>query len=182
VPTAQLPLRHAAAALGTAQRRSQAPQCRGVGLRVDAGAGAAGLPEGQARVALQPVTQRLPTQRLPEGQCSSVTQSTHARVVVSQRREARAGVGGGGAGLVVAAAGGAGVARGDAVLARRAGVGGGEALHAGAGGGVADGAAGALPAQSALVAQRKGASTGPTSRAGVGSLDGHGHCMVAVGP
>ncbi len=166
VPTAQLPLRHAEAALGTVQRRSQAPQAAVLDWVSTQAPEQQVCAEGQARVGEQPVTQRLPTQRLPGGQCSSVTQSTQARVAVSQRREEVP----------------ASVAEAQASSERQPGaqvllaatqywpVGqvSAEARHCTqAPVAVSQTAPPALPAQSALVAQRKGTSTGTTSGASV---------------
>ncbi len=85
-PTAQVALRHAGAALGTMHRRSHAPQW----ATLDSGSTQAPpqhrCPDGQARPALHPATQRLPTQSAPAGQCSSTRHATHWRVVRSQRR------------------------------------------------------------------------------------------------
>jgi hypothetical protein len=81
MPTPHRPLVHAGAPPATEQRVPQAPQWA---MEVCVSTQAPSQherPTGHARIALQPGTQVLPTQRLPRGQCSLVTHSTQARVV-----------------------------------------------------------------------------------------------------
>jgi len=85
-PTAHVPFMHRAVPLVMVHRASHAPQW----ATLDCGSTHAPAQhccdEGHGRDGLHPATQTLPTQSVPEGQWASVTQSTHARVVVSQRR------------------------------------------------------------------------------------------------
>ena len=84
----QLPLTQADDALGTAHTRPHPPHAVML-VCVSMHAPAQHVcPVGHALDALQPITQRLPTQSVPELQCSSVTHSTQARMVTSQWRAA----------------------------------------------------------------------------------------------
>jgi hypothetical protein len=80
-----MPFWHAGMALGTAHTRPQPPQW----AMLDAGSLHAPLQHccapGHPRASVHPAAQTLPTQSVPAGQCSSITHSTHVRLVGSQR-------------------------------------------------------------------------------------------------
>ncbi len=86
-PTEQRPFMHAGIALATMHRASHAPQWAVFDCTSTQPPAQHVCPEGHARVALHPATQRLPTQRLPGAQWSSVTHSTQRRAMGSQRPE-----------------------------------------------------------------------------------------------
>jgi hypothetical protein len=83
--TAQLPFMHAGTALGSVQRVSHPPHAATLDWMLTHAPEQQAWSAGQPRVGEQPVTQRLPTQRLPRGQSSLPRHATHWRVVVSQR-------------------------------------------------------------------------------------------------
>ncbi|MFO0627973.1 MAG: hypothetical protein U0325_20525 [Polyangiales bacterium] len=85
LPTAQVPLTQAGAALGSAQGRAHAPQCAVLACGSTQPPVQQVCPAGQVWVAEHPGTQRFPTQRLPGGQCPSVRQATHRRDIGSHR-------------------------------------------------------------------------------------------------
>ena len=72
-PMAHRLLRHAGVALTAVQRKSHRPQLARLVVMSTQAPLQHDCPPGQPRVSVQPVTQRLPTQRLPVGQWSSVT-------------------------------------------------------------------------------------------------------------
>ncbi|MBK8692902.1 MAG: hypothetical protein IPN17_11555 [Deltaproteobacteria bacterium] len=82
---AQLPFMHAGTALGSVQRVSHPPHAATLDWMLTHAPEQQAWSAGQPRVGEQPVTQRLPTQRLPRGQSSLPRHATHWRVVVSQR-------------------------------------------------------------------------------------------------
>ena len=84
-PTEQRPFMHAGMALATMHRASHAPQWAVFDCTSTQPPAQHVCPEGHARVALQPATHRLPTQRLPAAQWSSVTHSTQRWAIGSQR-------------------------------------------------------------------------------------------------
>jgi hypothetical protein len=88
-PTAQVPLRQAGVALASAQGRPHPPQCAALACGSTQAPLQQVAPAGHACEGLQPATQRFPTQRLPGGQCASVTHATQPREATSHRGAAR---------------------------------------------------------------------------------------------
>ncbi len=86
--TAQAPITHDGVAPGTLHARSQAPQWAMFDCASTQPLPQHVRPAGQGCAALQPVTQTLPEQTLPGGQCASVTHSTQRCAATSQRRGA----------------------------------------------------------------------------------------------
>ncbi|MFO0627632.1 MAG: hypothetical protein U0325_18635 [Polyangiales bacterium] len=84
-PTAQVPLRHAGAPLGTRQAAPQAPQWAVFSCGFTQPPPQQVCPAGQGCDEEHPATQVAPTQRLPAGQWASTTHSTHRRDPTSQR-------------------------------------------------------------------------------------------------
>ncbi|MFO0628416.1 MAG: hypothetical protein U0325_22780 [Polyangiales bacterium] len=84
-PTPQVPLRHAALALGTAQADPQAPQCAVLAAVSTQAPPQQVCPPGHDCALEQPAAQTFPTQRKPAGQCASTTHATQRWALVSQR-------------------------------------------------------------------------------------------------
>jgi hypothetical protein len=79
------PFMHRGAALSTVHRRPQAPQLAVLRCVSTQASSQHVWPVGQGRGAVHPAAQRLPTQSVPLGQWSSVTQATHWRLARLQR-------------------------------------------------------------------------------------------------